>query len=130
VTDEQVARWQAKLDREFPYGLLAYFEERNHANYHVPRVVVTGMAGLDPVVWFPVYSGSHKVFGPLQVLSYEQFRSAPRAVRVRFDTIDQTMVWSGSLQPEMVRLMEKDRQDSITAVPHGGDTVIRGEPDK
>jgi hypothetical protein len=127
--DEQVARWQEKLDREFPSGLVSYFEP-GKVNYFVSRVIVVRMAGLDPVVWLPVFSGSVKTFGPAQVLSYEQFRNSPRAVRVRFDNEKRPMVWSAALPPEAVRLMAPDRAQFIEAAPHGGERVLKGDPEK
>lgn len=129
MTDEQVARWQEKVDREFPNGLVSYFEG-GHVNYFIPRVTVTSMAGLDPVVWLPVFSGSVKTFGPSRVLSYEQLRNPPRVVRVRFENEKRAMVWSAALTPEAVKLMAPDRAQFIDYSPHGGERVLRGDPDE
>jgi hypothetical protein len=124
MTDEQVARWQDKLDREFPRGMAVAFE-RGDVNYIVPRVIVLHMEGLDPVVWFPVFAGSDKTFGPLKVTAYEQIRSSPRAVRVWLDTVRQPMVWSDTLDPQVVREMEPERLRLFELAPHGGDIYDR-----
>jgi hypothetical protein len=127
---DQVTRWQQKLDKEFPNGLVAHFE-RGTANYFIARVAVTEMAGLDPVVWLPVFSGSEKSFGPWRVLSYEQVHSTPnRAVRVTFDNNGKPMVWSTAVPKEAVRLMARDREKMVAYAPNGGSRVLKGDPDK
>lgn len=124
----QVARWQEKIDREFPNGMVAAFVPGT-GNYLIPRVTVVRMAGLDPVVWFPVFSESVKTFGPVQVLSYEQIRSSPhRAVKVKFDNME-TMVWSAAVSPEVARTMAGDRARYIAHSPHGGERVLKGDPE-
>lgn len=124
---DQVSRWQAKLDREFPSGMVAGFRGGG-SNYLISRPIVVYMTGLDPVVWLPVFSGSEKALGPSRVVSYEQVRNSPRAVRVMFEN-DLPMVWSAAVSPEAARAMAGERARSIAFVPNGGDKVLKGEPD-
>lgn len=97
ASDDQATRWQSRLDREFPRGLLATWED-DDTPYLVPWVQVQGMRGADPIVYFTNDSG--RWFGPVALTSYEQFQASPhRMVRVTMDGEDRAMVWCAAVPP-------------------------------
>lgn len=122
MTDEQVAGWQRRLDRVFPWGLVAAWEDNRRVAYLVPRVVVTSMSGSDPVVWLLVFAGSDKVLGPLTLTSFE--RLSYKVARVRFGGVPRFMTWSAAVSRAASRAMNPDRQRLIALAPEGGEAVM------
>jgi hypothetical protein len=119
--NEQLAGWQGKLDRAFPYGLVASWEDRQ-VTYLVPRVVVTAMSGDSPVVWLPVFAGSDKVLGPLVLTSYD--RVSYKVAKVTFAGVGKSMTWYAGVSKLASHAMAGERQHLTKLAPHGGEAVM------
>jgi hypothetical protein len=128
MPSDLIARYQAKLDREFPQGAVASWEDRgNTATYLIPRVLVTGQQGLDPEIWLPAFAGSTKTLGPFRVLSYQPVQSHPYAVRVTLDNVDRPLLLNAGVSEEAARAMAGDRQRFTDLAPAGGARVFDGD---
>lgn len=121
MPNAQVAARQEIFDRAFPFGLVAAWEDRQGI-YLVPRVVVTGMSGSDPVVWLPVFSGSDKVLGPLVLLSYT--RVGHKLARVQFQGVSRPMTWYAGVSRTASRVMSDDRRRLVELAPQGGEAIM------
>lgn len=126
MSDEQRAKWQARLDHSFPRGMVASWDKEGaRTTYLVPRVVVVEMSGLDPVVWLDAYSGSDKTLGPYRVTSYVEHRSGwHRQVEVTFDGIPHPMCWNAGVSRRAARVMNPERIRLLTLAPQGGEAVL------
>ena len=118
----QIAKWQHSLDRAFPDGAIgSWANAGNDTVYRIPRVEVTGMAGLDPVLRMGV-DGAEKVLGPWRVTSYREVHGG---YQLTFAEEPQTMMLvpapeAMGLAPEHASLAGK--------APHGGRRVFE-DPD-
>jgi len=113
--NEQARKWQHKLDMDFPQGLQAAWngkDDLSHGDpmfvYLCPRVEVTGMEGLDPVVMLPV-PDFDKVVQPGSITKYEKVQTTPcKVVEVTFSG-GRTMAWSDGLTPLQMKQTEEHR---------------------
>lgn len=106
---ELVTRWQRRVDREFPRGLIMRWTGQDEPVYQVPWLQVTGAAGLDPVVTWLVH-GVAKRFGPARVLSYAEVQREPcLVVRVALEGVDLSMDWSAGVSDSLAAQMAADR---------------------
>lgn len=123
----QVAKWQRTLDRTFPRGAICSWDVPGgdpDTVYRIPRIEVTGMANLDPMVRLPV-DGEPRVLGPWRVLSYEQLPSGN--YRVSFDDDPgRTMTWSPNVPERAAYGMVGQRQQLIKNAPQGGRATYEG----
>lgn len=89
--------YQHKFDREFPDGAVCTWDRpgEHPVIYLIPRIEVTGAAGLDPVVTLTPLDRS-RVLGPLQVISYNPAPAPwpPGVVRVMFAGVEDPMFWN------------------------------------
>lgn len=120
--DAQIARWQRKLDHEFPQGALAAWDDPSRpdaSSYLVTRPEVTGMQGLDPVIRFPVL-GPDKVLGPLRCLSWTETQTEP--VRVVGLTLEgsRPLFLSTGLGKQQVADIAPERAELKARAPLGG----------
>lgn len=129
VNELTVADWQHRLDREFPHGVVASWNDGNprSATYLIPRIHVTGVRDGLPVVWLAAFSGSDKVLGPWPVTAMTTPSLHPRIVRVSFEDIDKEMTWSAGVDERLRAEMSRERLDSLGRHPHGGMKVMESE---
>jgi hypothetical protein len=123
VDSPQVARWQRLLDREFPKGAVCEWVKHagtdNGPTYKTPRIEVTGMAGLDPVIRLPIF-GPEKVIGPVRCLSYTVTQRSPSVqARVELEGMP-AMFWSSGVGPILARAMDSERRELADRAPLGG----------
>lgn len=120
-----VAEWQAKFDHDFPQGVIASWgAEARHpgrAIYVIPRVEVTALSGLDPMVRLPVQA-SQVVLGPLRVMNYRAV--TPEIYHLEFG--DHKMVWVSRMSDELAQSLAADRAASVQRAPQGGPRVLTG----
>lgn len=102
-------RWQLHLDRQFPHGVLASWEGQPGVLYPIPRIVVDYMAGFDPVVKFPVFSGSDKVLGPWQLTSSTKVPDKSGVWKLTFLGLDRALLVTGNLPPRLRLAMQAER---------------------
>jgi hypothetical protein len=94
------ARWQAKLDREFPNGLVQTHDTPDAPGIPVSWVEVTGMAGLDPRVHIYAAGVDRPDWANLVITSVEEVQSSPvRLCRVTFKT-GQVKLWTALRRTE------------------------------
>lgn len=113
-----IAEWQAKFDKAFPHGALMY--SRAHTDrpvFPVIRPEVVGMAGLDPLVKFPVNDGS-LVIGPYRMTSYAD--AGDGLHQFTFADADD-FILNASVPEKLGKEMAAQRQAYVSAHPHGGD---------
>jgi hypothetical protein len=111
-------RWQARIDADFPDGLVMVWEgDDNSATYLVPYVKVLRMVGtFDPWVSFSTHTGI-KGFD-LQIVAYDVVQEKdPRIVRVRFENVTQIALWSTNMSPELRAEMRAARQELLEDPP-------------
>ena len=122
-----IAKYQAKLDREFPRGAVAAWQDKPRTAYLIPRILVTGQRGLDPEIWLPVFAGSSKTLGPFRVLSMEQVQASPRAVAAAIDGMDALLLLSAAVSEAAGQAMATDRQQFLELAPRGGPRIFDGD---
>lgn len=129
--DESVTRWQGKLDRDFPHGLLASWStgedrESPEGNYQVPRAEVVGTAGEWPVVALPSPAWGKTV--TVTLTSYEIRQTKPCLVaRVGVEAVAGSpayMLWSAGLGEPLTTIMAPDRANYIEASQKLGRSVL------
>jgi hypothetical protein len=118
---ELARRFQAKLDREFPHGVITGANSTDHGRTTTlvsPRPEVVAMRGLNPVVFldFPVYD--RNLSGT--IIAWEPVRETPfRVVRVTMDLggrdklPDEVSLWSGNISEANAAAMEAERKESL-----------------
>jgi hypothetical protein len=95
---------------QFPHGLLASCAKSGRAIlYHIPRVTVISMDGLDPVVEL-VPVNSDRVLSPLRITSYNPEPGHPGVMRVTFDNTPDPMLWNSHVPPALVKTMAAERE--------------------
>lgn len=116
-TGDQAVRWQRRLDRDFPRGLLASWDDiKGGAGgpryvYLCPRAEVTGMQGLNPVVMLPVPDWD-KVVQPGAVASYQPEPGvSPRLVRVTFAD-GRSMTWGAGVSRAQAAATDGHRREA------------------
>lgn len=118
---DQAARWQQKLDRDYPAGCVMSWPGDEQTIYQVPWVQVTGTAGLDPVVTWLVF-GVDKRFGPARLLDSRPLQESPVLVtRVTLEDFSGPMLWS-AVPPDspLARMLASERARMVAqagAVP-------------
>ena len=115
------------MDRDFPQGAVAFWQDKTNTAYLVPRVLVTGQRGLDPEIYLPVFAGSNKTLGPFRVLSMQQVQSAPRALELTLDGEDRLLLLSAGVSEAVALAMAADRQQFTDLAPSGGARVFDGD---
>lgn len=123
---DSVADWQHRLDREFPHGVVASWDDgdKRSAVYLLPRVYVTGVQGDYPVVWATAFAGSDKTLGPWPVTSYEIRNIRPRLAVVTFTGLPHPMQWATVTDDKLQLAMAPVRAEAIAAFPDGGREVF------
>lgn len=109
MTDLQ-QQWQDRFDKAFAHGAVASWTDDTHLTYLIPYITVTSMAGLDPVIELPVFSGSDKVLGPLHVTSY---RRDDGITLLTFRDSRKIMRLSARVPAEAAKAMALDRERFI-----------------
>lgn len=106
---DTVNKWQKKIDRDFPDGLLMTWKgsERSESDpvYRIFKAEVVDMKGFDPVIELRVFDVPKRFVG--QVTSYETIQDKPLMVEVKFDNIDKPMIWSANISPTLAELFKK-----------------------
>jgi hypothetical protein len=112
------ASWQARFDEQFPDGALAsWHDTRSTATYLIPRVLVTGLAGLDPEIFLPVFAGSDKTLGPFRVLAREEVQRDPYLVRLTLDNVDAPLLLNAGVSEQAALAMAADRESFMRQAP-------------
>lgn len=123
-----VVRHQHYFDLEFPHGAVASWEQHGSAaTYLIPRILVTGLHGLDPEIWLPVFSGSNKTLGPFRVRGMHPVPGSPRVVRVTLDNVAEPLLLNDGVSEQAARAMAADRQRFLELAPDGGARVFDGD---
>lgn len=130
---ETARRWQARLDRDFPRGILLSSIRREAAEHTFlsPRAEVTSVRGLDPVVFLDI-PGHGRGFSGV-ITGYNPVQSSPcRVVEVTLDyggdnpSRDRTVLFSGNVSDSAARAMAPYREKSLRLSAEGllynGDT--------
>lgn len=106
---ETTNKWQSKIDRDFPNGLLMTWKGSENSEsdplYRIWKIAVVGMEGFDPVVELRVYDIPKTFVG--RIVSYETIQDKPLMIEVKFDDIDKPMIWSGNVSPKLAELFKK-----------------------
>lgn len=120
-----VEQWQRKFDAEYPQGVIASWADQDRQDgrtiYVIPRIEVTALAGLDPMVRLPVQA-SQVVLGPSRVMSYHQV--TPEMARLEFG--DRKMSWTSRMTEQLAQGLAADRAESVRRAPGGGSRVLTG----
>jgi hypothetical protein len=128
MPSDLIAQYQAKMDREFPHGAVASWDQPGSTvTYLVPRILVTGQHGLDPEIFLPVFAGSDKTLGPFRVLSMSQAQRDPYMVRADVDGAQGALLLNAGVSPEAAAAMAADRQSFTALAPAGGARVFDGD---
>lgn len=114
-TDGGAAKWQRRLDRDFPKGLLASWDDiTGDAGgpkyvYLCPRPEVTEMQGLNPVVMLPVPAWD-KVVQPGAVTAYQKVTGvSPLLVKVTFAD-GRSMSWGAGVNKAQAQVTDEHRR--------------------
>jgi hypothetical protein len=106
-----VAKWQKRLDTDFPNGAIARWERENSHPFRVSWLMVEGCVGLDPRLMLMAY-GSDRVIGPMRLLSYTDLRDGMK--KLVFNGIDESLVLSPRVPAGQLReAMTKERGELI-----------------
>jgi len=113
VTDtkpaDTVNKWQKKIDRDFPDGLLMTWKDSEQSEsapvYRIFKATVVDVKGFDPVIELRVFDVPKIFVG--QVMSYETIQDKPLMVEVKFDNIDKPMIWSANISPVLAELFRQ-----------------------
>ena len=101
-----VNKWQAKIKRYFPDGLLMTWKDSEQSEsapvYRIFKVDVVAMEGFDPVIELKVFDVPKRFVG--RVVSYETIQDNPLMVEVKFEDIDKPMIWSANISPDLAEL--------------------------
>lgn len=134
-TEDQAVRWQKKFDRDYPKGLLATWDdlrtEDGNAPRHVylcPRVEVTGMDGLNPVVMLPV-PGWEKVVQPGAVESYQITQTSPKVAKVTFAG-GRSMSWGAGVNKAQAQATDEDRKIALAEFARTGRSFWAHQPEE
>lgn len=103
-----VNKWQAKINREFPNGLLMMWkgseESESAPVYRIFKANVLDVEGFDPIVELKVFDIPKRFVG--RVVSYETIQDNPLMVEVKFEDIDTPMIWSANISDTLAALMK------------------------
>jgi hypothetical protein len=113
VSDELTQdQWQKRFDDDFPRGLiieLSYGDIATDPTYTSPRVSVTGMNGIMPMVYLSIVASS-KSFD-LSVASYKIEQTEPVVVADVISADGQRWRWSSGVSDEMAEILIPLRDD-------------------
>jgi hypothetical protein len=109
LTQEQ---WQTRFDEDFPRGLileLSYGDVETDPTYTSPRVAVTGMNGIMPMVYLSIVDSS-KGFD-FSVASYTIAQTEPVVVADVLTSEGWRCRWSSGVSDEMAAILIPLRDD-------------------
>lgn len=119
MADGAVASWQERFDTDFPDGALCIWDrpgDEQAVIYRVPRIQVTGVVNVLPVVLLMPLENSHPL-GPEKLVTYEQVTGSKRwpegTVRVTFAIAPDAMYWNPKVPSTLLKSMRKARQRLI-----------------
>lgn len=104
------ATWQARLDSDFPHGLLATWHNQRGPEdplYRIARPDVIDLIDGHPVVRLDAWDTEKSLV--LHITSYQQIRSDPLLVRVHAANTTPAMYFSANLSEELKNAMRPDR---------------------
>lgn len=114
-TEDAIIRWQRVFDRDYPHGALVTVCDPRVDDaivYQVPRIEVTDMAGLDPVVALPVFEIDKLLGG--RVLSYAVTERRPHLLaQVTLAGHDHRQLWNAGVSGPLAAAMADDRANFI-----------------
>ncbi len=112
---EQARRWQSRLDVTFPQGcIVASAADPGRSTFPVPRPVVVGMKGLDPVVFVDIPSWGRNFSGTLT--GWRVLRESPCTVvkvTMALGEHDSDQLWSSNISEAQARALAGQRQESL-----------------
>jgi hypothetical protein len=118
-----VAKWQKKLDRDFPDGAVVSYQREDSPVYLVSRVECTTMAGLDPVLLLSPDSG--QPMGPWQLVSLTE--TEPQRYTAVFAELPEPMLLNAAVPGRAAHNLSAERAHRISAAPQGGLRVLSRE---
>jgi hypothetical protein len=121
-----VPEWQHRLDRLFPNGAIASWNEDSPQAtiYLIPRIYVVEVQGDKPVVWMSAFAGSDKTLGPWLVTNVAPLKASPFAANVTFEGHSRTMRLNGGMDDRLAMVMLSERNPGISRFPDGGMEVF------
>lgn len=124
-----VPEWQHRLDRLFPDGAIASWEDgrQRAVIYLIPRIYVVGVRGDKPVVWMSAFAGSDKSLGPWLVDSVKPLKAHPFAANVTFEDSPRVMRWNAGMDERLALVMLSERRPGMERFPDGGMGVLSGD---